>query len=173
MTLPHLSPAEAQTLLAKGAKLIDIRGSDEYAREHIPGARSMPLDRLAPGGLDDHADAIIFHCKSGHRTKMNAAALSASSNCEVYILDGGIEAWKASGHAVAKDAKQPIELNRQVQIAAGGLALTGFLLGLLVHPGFYALSGAVGAGLVFAGLTGTCAMASLLKLMPWNKAAFA
>jgi len=58
---------------------------------------------------------------------------------------------------------------RQVQIAAGGLALLGAALGYAVHPAFYALSGAVGAGLMFAGFTGTCAMARILSVMPWNR----
>ena len=52
---------------------------------------------------------------------------------------------------------------------AGGLALLGALLGLTVNPAFYALSGAVGAGLMFSGITGSCAMARILKIMPWNR----
>ncbi len=55
---------------------------------------------------------------------------------------------------------------RQVQIAAGSLVVTGVALGALVHPGFYGLAGFVGAGLVFAGTTGTCAMARLLGFRP-------
>ena len=86
-------------------------------------------------------------------------------------MDGGIEAWKKAGLPVAFDTKQPIEIMRQVQIAAGGMALAGAILGFIVHPGFYAISGAVGAGLLFAGLSGSCAMASLLRLMPWNRVA--
>jgi len=42
-------------------------------------------------------------------------------------------------------------------------------LGALVHPGFYALSAFVGAGLLFAGLTDWCGMAMLLAKMPWNR----
>jgi hypothetical protein len=49
---------------------------------------------------------------------------------------------------VVEDRKQAIEMMRQVQIVAGSLALAGATLGLLVHPGFYALSALVGAGLV-------------------------
>jgi len=41
----------------------------------------------------------------------------------------------------------------------------------VVSPWFFALSGFVGAGLTFAGLSGTCAMASLLAVMPWNRRA--
>jgi hypothetical protein len=60
---------------------------------------------------------------------------------------------------------------RQVQIAAGSLILVGVVLGWLAHPGFYALSGFVGAGLLQAGVTGWCGMALLLKAMPWNQIA--
>jgi rhodanese-related sulfurtransferase len=174
MTLPSISPDDAHKLIAKGAQLIDIRGADEYVREHIPGAKSFPLDRLSDGRVNDNAaDTLIFHCKSGNRTTANARKLRASTNCNAYILTGGLEAWKASGHIVVRDSKQPLEMIRQVQIAAGGLAFVGSVLGFMVHPGFHALSGAVGAGLVFAGVSGTCAMASLLKRMPWNRVAMA
>ncbi len=43
---------------------------------------------------------------------------------------------------------------RQVQITAGALVLTGVVLGLFVAPGFFGLSAFVGAGLMFAGVTG-------------------
>jgi rhodanese-related sulfurtransferase len=33
---------------------------------------------------------------------MNARALAGCTNAEVYILDGGIEAWKAAGYPVAR-----------------------------------------------------------------------
>jgi rhodanese-related sulfurtransferase len=38
MTIGTISPREAQTLVAQGAKLIDIRDADEYLHEHIPEA---------------------------------------------------------------------------------------------------------------------------------------
>jgi hypothetical protein len=59
---------------------------------------------------------------------------------------------------------------RQVQIAAGSLVVLGVALGAMLHPGFFALSGFVGAGLVFAGATGTCGLARMLRMMPWNRA---
>ena len=71
------------------------------------------------------------------------------------------------------DRRQPIELQRQVQIGAGSLALAGTLLGAFVSPWFYILPGFVGAGLLTAGVTGFCGMALLLMRAPWNRAAFA
>ena len=92
-------------------------------------------------------------------------------SCEAFILEGGIEAWKAAGLDVAIDRRQPLELIRQVQIIAGALVLAGVLLGWLAHPGFFGLSAFVGAGLAFAGLTGWCGMAKALAFMPWNQRA--
>lgn len=168
MSLATITPQKAKELIAEGAVLIDIRETDEHAREHIAGARLEPLSKLQ-GPLASGAEAVIFHCRSGSRTAANAPRLAAAAGCEAYLLEGGIEAWKKAGLPTAKDARQPIEMNRQVQIAAGSLVALGVALGALVHPGFYALSGFVGAGLVFAGVSGTCTMARLLKLAPWNR----
>ncbi|WP_268807387.1 rhodanese-like domain-containing protein, partial [Colwellia marinimaniae] len=49
MTIATLSPAEARALIDHGARLIDIRDADEYAREHIPGAELVPLATLTNG----------------------------------------------------------------------------------------------------------------------------
>lgn len=174
MSLPHISPEDARRLIEGGAVLVDVRERDEHARERIPGARSAPLSLIPEMDLTGHENQVmIFHCKSGSRTRTNAGRLAEATACQAFILDGGLEAWKAAGLPVHKDTKQPLEMNRQVQIAAGGLALAGAVLGYLVHPGFYALSGMVGAGLVMAGVTGTCAMARILRLMPWNRMAAA
>ncbi|MBF9233807.1 rhodanese family protein [Microvirga alba] len=169
MSLATISPQKAKELIAKGAVLVDIREADEYARERIPGARHHAFSKLqgpiaAPG-------AVIFHCRSGNRTATHAERLAAAATCDAYILEGGINAWKKAGLPVAQDKTQPLELMRQVQIAAGSLTLLGVLLGAYVHPGFYALSGFVGAGLIFAGVTGFCGMARLLAFAPWNRKA--
>ena len=167
-----ISPAEARKLIAKGATLVDIREADEHARESIPGAHSSPLSRGAPHAPRD--GIVVFHCKSGNRTTMNAPALRAAADgasCEAYLLEGGLEAWKAAGLPIAENRKAPLPLMRQVQITAGGLALVGFALGVMVNPAFHALSGFIAAGLLFAGASGWCGMAKVLAVMPWNRAA--
>jgi rhodanese-related sulfurtransferase len=168
MSLPTISPVEAKRIIDKGATLIDIRGADEHARERIPGARNLPLDRL--GGLEGHSQPVVFHCKSGNRTAVNAGQLADAANgCEAYIVEGGIESWKRAGLPVIADRRQPLEMQRQVQLAAGGLVLAGVLASLFVDPRFIALSGFVGAGLMFAGATGWCGLAKLFAVMPWNR----
>lgn len=168
-----LNPAEAKRLLDEGrAILVDIRDPNEYAREHILGARLVPL-----GSFDTHdfdrdrlsGKAVIFQCQSGRRTAMNAARLMAVGFKETYAIEGGLNGWRAAGLPSHVDRAQPIEMQRQVQIAAGSLVLLGVVLAAAVSPWFVLLSGFVGGGLVFAGVSGTCAMASLLGQMPWNR----
>lgn len=169
--LQTLTPQAAAALIQQGAVLVDVREADEHAREHIPGARHHALTRLdAEHPARPGDEVLIFHCRSGARTMANAGRLAAAAgSCEVYVLDGGIEAWKKAGLPVNLDRSQPIEVMRQVQIAAGLLILLGVALGALVSPLFYALAGLVGAGLVVAGVTGFCGMARLLAVMPWNR----
>lgn len=170
-----ITPQDAARLLHEGATLVDVREPDEHARERIPGARNLPLSRLEEAELAVHQGRpVLFHCRSGARTQGNAARLAAKAGaCEAYVVEGGLQAWKQAGLPVAEDRRQPLELMRQVQIAAGSMVVLGVLLGVLVQPWFLALAGFVGAGLVFAGVTGTCGLANLLRLMPWNRAATA
>ena len=170
MPLQSISPQRAKQLLGEGALLIDIREPDEYAREHIPQARLRPVSSLQSSPIEvDPGAQVIFHCKSGGRTTANATRLAAATNCEGYILEGGFEAWKRAGLPITTDSKQPLELMRQVQITAGSAVVVGVVLGALLSPWLYLLSGFVGAGLVFSGATGSCGLARLLKLMPWNR----
>jgi rhodanese-related sulfurtransferase len=172
-----LSPIAASDLKRKldagEAILIDIREHAEHAAEHIVGARLAPLSAIDTHDFDrDHDKIAVFHCRSGMRTQTNAARLLAKGFREAHFLDGGIEAWKAAGYAVHRGAKRPpIDLMRQVQIAAGSLVLVGVALGLTVNPALFGVAAFVGAGLTFAGASGWCGMARLLALMPWNRAA--
>jgi len=167
MSLPTISPTEAKRLIDQGARLIDIRGADEHARERIPGAENHPVEGLS--ALDGGGEIAIFHCRSGQRTAANADKLARAARCDAYIVKGGIEAWKRAGLPVEHSRSRPIEIQRQVFIAAGSLVLLGVLLGQFVATEFYALPAFVGAGLTFAGITGWCGMAKLLALMPWNR----
>jgi rhodanese-related sulfurtransferase len=118
-----------------------------------------------------HGKPVIFHCRSGARTQANAAQLADKfgASCEAFVVEGGIDAWRKAGLPVVTDRHQPLELQRQVQIGAGSLALAGTLLGLLVSPWFFIVPAFVGAGLVTAGVTGFCGMARMLMRAPWNR----
>ncbi len=170
MTLPTLPPGEVRELVSRGARLIDIRGRDEFARAHAADSENHPLDTLSAIGGEG---PVVFLCRSGMRTGANQARLAQCHDGEAYCLEGGLEAWRKAGYPVEEDRSQPLELMRQVQIAAGSLVLLGVLLGFAVSPAWFGLSAFVGAGLAFAGISGWCGMAQLLALMPWNRPAAA
>ena len=93
---------------------------------------------------------VVIICRSGNRAKQAAATLAAA------------------GLPVNR-GQAGLSLERQVRIAAGVLVLSGVVLGTWVHPAFYGLSGFVGAGLIFAGVTDWCGMGLLLARAPWNQ----
>lgn len=172
LVLAPLSPAEVKRRVNENtAVLIDIREPDEYVRRHIPGAQSLPLSGLSAAHADlDSGRDIIFTCRSGMRTAGACDRLAARVSGEAFVLEGGVDAWAAAGLPVTVDEKAPLEIMRQVQIAAGSLILIGVILGFLVSPLWFGLAGFVGAGLTFAGVTGFCGMARLLMMAPWNRA---
>ena len=83
---------------------------------------------------------------------------------ETYILDGGIDAWKKAGLPVtldrnAADTDHAAGADRRRQPCVAGAMLGASVVARLLHrPAF------VGAGLVFAGVTGFCGMARILDL---------
>lgn len=175
MSLPKINPTDAKRLLDRGAILVDIREADERAREKLAGAHHLPLSKLDEAELALHeGKPVIFHCRSGARTQSHAPRLAGKvgGDCEAFIIDGGLEAWKKAGLPVVTDRRQPIEVQRQVQIGAGSLAFVGTMLGLFASPWFFVVPAFVGAGLVMAGVTGFCGMARLLMRAPWNRAMF-
>ena len=169
--LHRLSPQQVRAKLDNGqAVLVDIREPDEFARSHIKGAYSQPLSTWEKAQLSVDPDAdVIFTCRSGMRTAGACDRLAARVSGDAFVLDGGLDAWAKAGLPVATNADVPMEIMRQVQIAAGSLVLIGVLLGFLVAPAWFGLAAFVGAGLTFAVVSGFCGMARLLMLAPWNR----
>ncbi|MGC6745302.1 rhodanese-like domain-containing protein [Escherichia coli] len=98
--LTTISPHDAQELIARGAKLIDIRDADEYLREHIPESRiwlHYPCWNSQVFRLNYVTSKIIFHCRAGKRTSNNADKLAAiAAPAEIFLLEDGIDGWKKS-----------------------------------------------------------------------------
>ena len=111
MTLAALRPEEVERMIADGAMLLDIRDTDEHARERIPRATNQPLAGIEQ--LATHSGPMIFHCRSGLRTQTNAARLAAAGEgSPCFVLAGGINAWRSSGRSTIVDQRQPLEIMR-------------------------------------------------------------
>jgi rhodanese-related sulfurtransferase len=167
-----ISPVELQTILATqpSAPVIDVRTPVEFAEVHVPQARNVPLDELNPGSIPLAKEQPIYLlCRSGQRATKAAEKFAKEGFTQPVVVAGGTLAWIEANLPVTRSAVKVISLERQVRIVAGAIVLSGVLLASLVNFNFIWLSGFVGAGLVFAGITDFCGMGLLLAKMPWNK----
>ncbi|MEX0835591.1 MAG: rhodanese-like domain-containing protein [Nitriliruptor sp.] len=170
----HLAPAELRSWLesADAPHVLDVRSPAEFETVHIPGSYNVPLETLREHRerlarhLDEHA---VLVCRSGMRAKQAETAFAAVGLPNVHVLDGGVSAWEAEGAPVERGAAR-WDLERQVRLVAGGIVLAAGL-GSVVVPGLRWIATGIGAGLVTAAATDTCAMGAVLSKLPYNRGA--
>jgi rhodanese-related sulfurtransferase len=173
--MQFISPREALEKFNKeGARLIDVRTPAEYRSIHAAGAEHHELSKLNEAYIDHTLLAggaekpLLMLCNSGKRAAQAAKLVEGRTGAPVLVVEGGTARWDEERLPVEK-GKAVMSLERQVRITAGSLVLIGALAGFFVHSAFLVVPAFVGAGLVFAGITDTCAMGVLLARMPWNK----
>lgn len=154
----------------KNLILVDVRMPAEHKEMNIEGAKNIPLNELDKVKKDlERFDTVIVHCRTGGRSQKACDLLKDLKHPSVLNVRGGILEWESEGFAVNKKKGFHLPLIQQVHTVAGSLILVGVILSFFVTQSWILLSGLVGAGLLFAGLTGWCGMAKLLGIMPWNK----
>lgn len=163
--------AEAVRQVRGESLLLDVRMPSEFEEVHIPGSVLRPLTDLDPEEVrrlrQGKPDCILI-CQSGTRAMEAAKKLQRGGIDDLSVLEGGVMAWEAAGFDLSL-GRRTISLDRQMRIAAGTMVLSGVVLGTFVNFLWLILSGFVGAGLIFAGITDTCPMSQLLARMPWNR----
>lgn len=166
-----VSAVELRSRLADGGdiRLVDVRTAAEFETGHIPASYHVPLDALREHRDEfRHVDApIVLVCQSGNRATRAAEGLGQAGLANVQVLEGGIARWLATGGDVNR-GRQRWPLERQVRLVAGAIVLTSVLASLAAPPAA-AVAGLVGGGLVFAALSDTCALGSLLGRLPYNR----
>ena len=85
-------------------------------------------------------------------------------------LQGGISAYAEAGGEVVRSGNR-WSMDRQVRMTAGSIALVGAVASQVGSKRFGLIPAAIGAGLSFSAVSNTCAMASVLAKMPWNRPA--
>ncbi|MUL41529.1 rhodanese-like domain-containing protein [Streptomonospora sp. PA3] len=165
---------ETRTLLAHNAatRLIDVRTPGEFAGSRITGSCNVPLELLREhrrGLRAAHGDPVVLVCRSGTRAEEARRLVAESGLADVHVLRGGIAAWESADAPLVR-GRGAWAMERQVRLAAGTIVLLAVVASLLAEPVKW-LAAAVGAGLVVAAVTDTCAMARALSLLPWNRAA--
>ena len=167
-----ISPVELQKILAENpnAAVLDVRTPVEFAEVHAPAAKNIPLNELNPSSLAlDKNQPVYLLCRSGQRATKAAEKLAKENFSQPVVVTGGTLAWIEANLPVTRGTTKVISLERQVRIAAGAIVFIGVLLSHFVNVNFIWLSGFVGAGLVFAGITDFCGMGLLLAKAPWNR----
>ncbi len=114
--------------------LLHVGAENDYAAEHIPGARYVTHSQLATPHSDAPGALMLELPEPGElQQKLRSLGISQQSRIVVYwgsewvtpstrvvftldwvglgsqtvLLDGGIDAWKAAGHAVTADVPTP------------------------------------------------------------------
>src|SRR5712691_9477119 len=116
----------------EAAILIDVREPLEYATEHIPGARLLPLSTFDPTRVPQEAGKkVVLHCVMGMRSAQAGQKLLDAGFTSIYNFRGGVQAWKDAGYATAGGPQRtPLSLERQGQMVSGFLVLLGTVLGV-------------------------------------------
>ena len=94
-----LKARELAELIKQGAVVpVDVRDAAAYARAHLPGAKSMPLEELESRLAELYMlpGQPALYDRSGDKTKELAERM-ADQGTPVAFLEGGILAWEAEG----------------------------------------------------------------------------
>ncbi len=101
MPIPEVNVDELEAALAAGARLLDVRETDEYVAGHVASAVHIALGTV-PQNVDafrGDGPAYVI-CKSGGRS-LKACEFLAEQGLEVINVAGGTMQWVASGRPVA------------------------------------------------------------------------
>lgn len=158
----------------KPLRILDVRTPAEFETAHIRGSHNVPLDVLDKHGSEvvqqlDQDDDVVLVCKSGQRSAQAAALLHNAGLAGGRVLEKGITDWEGRGFGVDRGVER-WDLERQVRLLAGSLVVAS-VVGSTAVPRLKWLAAAVGSGLAYAAVTNTCAMASALAKLPYNRGA--
>ena len=170
-TTTSVSALRAELSTSDGPVLLDVRTPGEFEAARIDGAVNLPLDQVEAHitRIADHTDGpIVVICQSGGRATRAARALADAGLADITVLDGGMNAWSTAGAPVQSSGPTTWALERQVRLVAGGIVATS-IIGSVWAPKLRFLAGGIGAGLVFAALSNTCAMGAALMKLPYNR----
>lgn len=150
--------------------VIDVRDRAEYATGSEASV-CWPVSEINARTAQDFVRdqkldpdrRVVLLCARGMRASQAADKLRVLIPNPIAVVEGGMA-------ALATNGRQPISIERQVRIAAGGMVLLGIVGSLLVHPALMAISAFVACGLIFAGITDWCGLGLMMMKMPWNRA---
>lgn len=86
--------ATAKSLVASGAKVVDVRTPQEFASGHVPGAINIPYDELPKRAAEigPPTTKVVLYCRTGRRSGVAADALRKAGFTQLYDFQS-VTAW--------------------------------------------------------------------------------
>lgn len=164
--------ATALRALSDDVVVVDVRTPGEFEAVHLAHAVNIPLNEIAERAdeirqFQTDGKTVVLACRTAQRSHQAQEKLASRGVTDITILDGGIVAWEADGNPIVRDVIR-WDLERQVRLVAGSIVFVSILVSVFFPPARF-VAGFVGAGLVFAAVSNTCAMAHVLSRLPYNR----
>ena len=106
--LEEISAAEAISLSAGSARLIDVREPWEFDAGHAPQAINLPMSQLAERMPElDPDDTLLIVCHTGQRSLSVTGRLDHAGYSAINVSGGMLEWVSAGGEIVATDDGGP------------------------------------------------------------------
>jgi rhodanese-related sulfurtransferase len=89
--------------MREGARLVDVREDNEWARGRARGAEHIGrgvIERDIEAAVPDRGAELILYCGGGYRSALAADNLRRMGYTNVYSLAGGWTAWTEAGAPV-------------------------------------------------------------------------
>ena len=96
---PVLSTLQATQLInSRNPQVVDLRNAEEFAKGSLPNARNIPAAKVAERAGELKKDKpVLLVCATGTSAGRTAALLRAQGYGDVYVLGGGLAAWREAG----------------------------------------------------------------------------
>jgi len=96
---------ETQTLIDKGAMLLDVREPSEFDMGHLPEAVHIPRGLLEfmvdnHPKLQNRTQTMVVYCKNGGRSTLATDLLQRMGFSDIHMLAGGFDNWTGTVHKV-------------------------------------------------------------------------
>jgi rhodanese-related sulfurtransferase len=100
------APAVPPTAIPTGAVLLDVREDFEWVAGHAPEALHIPMSELPARVHEIPATDVYVVCRVGNRSQQVAHWLAAQGHSAANV-EGGMQAWVASGLPIVSDTDAP------------------------------------------------------------------
>lgn len=96
---PTLSTLQATQLInSRNPQVVDLRNTEEFAKGSLPNARNIPAAKVAERVGELKKDKpVLLVCATGTSAGRTAALLRSQGYADVYVLGGGLAAWREAG----------------------------------------------------------------------------